>query len=114
MKISEFKLRLIRFGNNLIDIYFPGDGIGDRMVSASAKYILKNKINELDPVLTMFSNVDKELDVNEFLTFMKDNMIKDGLRINARDYFPADSQIASFLPNKTLIIKREDLDDLLR
>lgn len=114
MKISEFKLRLIRFGNNLIDVYFPGDGISDRMISASAKYILKNKVNELDTVLTMFSNTDNELDANEFLSFMKDNMIKDGLKINARDYFPENSQIASLLPNRTLIIKREDLDDLLK
>lgn len=112
MKISEFKLRLIRFGNKLIDMYFPGDGITDRMISASAKYVLKNKVNELDPVLSMFAQ-NGELNETEFLEFMKENMIKDGLKINAYDYFDKNSPFLSLLPNKTLIIRKDDLDEIL-
>lgn len=113
MKVSEFKLRLIRFGNKLIDMYFPGDGITDRMISASAKYVLKNKVNELDPVLSMFAQ-NNELNEKEFLEFMKDNMIKDGLKINAHDYFDKNSPFLNILPDRTLIVKKEDLDEILR
>lgn len=112
MKVSEFKLRLIKFGNKLIDVYFPGDDISERMISASAKYILKNKVNELDNILEMFSQ-NGDLNVDEFLEFMKDNMIKDGLKINAHDYFDKNSAFLSIIPNRTLIITKDDLNDIL-
>ena len=45
---------------------------------------------------------------------MKDNMIKDGLKINAHDYFDKNSPFLNILPNRTLIVKKEDLDEILR
>ena len=113
MKIDEFKLKLLKFGNNLIDSYFPNNNLIDRTSSSMLKYILKNKINELDGMIQLFKTSENEIDIDEFIDFMKENMIGSGLRINLHDYVSPDSFIATMLPDRTLLITKDDLNCFL-
>ena len=44
IKISEFKLKLLQGGNNLIDTYFAGVSPSERLINATVKIIL-NQFN---------------------------------------------------------------------
>ena len=113
MKIDEFKLKVLKFGNNIIDSYFPENNLIDRTGSSMLKYILKNKVNELDGMIALFTTADGEIDIDEFIDFMKENMIGSGLRINLYDYISDKSFIHGLLPNRTLLITKDDLNCFL-
>lgn len=114
MKIDEFKFKLMKFGNNLINSYFPNNTLTDKGASSMLKYVLKNKINDLDGVLQWFTNSDNEIDIEEFIEYMKENMIGSGIKLNLQDYIPETSFIRNMIPNRTLIITKEDLDCFLK
>lgn len=113
MKSDEFKLKVLKFGNNLIDSYFPDNNMIDRTGSSMLKYILKNKINDFDSMLSLFENSEHEIDIDEFIEFMKENMIGSGLRINLHDYIPEKSFLSSIVPDRTLLITKDDLNCFL-
>lgn len=113
MKVDEFKLKLIKFGNSLIDSYFPGNTMTDKTASSIIKYILKNKVCEMDPILNMFT-VNNEIDINDFVDFMKTNMIGSGIKINLKDYISEDSILNTVMPDRTLLLTKEDLDIFLK
>ncbi len=109
MKVDEFKLKFLKFGNNIINSYFPNNTITDRAASSMLKYILKNKIDEMDSVLALFSK-NGEIDAQDFVDYLKKDMIGSGIKFNFHDYVSDDNIIKSLLPNRTLLIKAEDLD----
>ena len=113
MKRDEFKLRILKFGNNIIDSYFPENNMIDRTGSSMLKYILKNKINDFDNILSMFTKSDNEIDIEDFIEFMKENMIGSGLRVNLQDYIPENSFLSGIIPNRTLLITKDDLNCFL-
>lgn len=115
MKIHEFKLRLINFANNMLDSFFKGNSLADKGMSTVAKYIIKKKIDDIDDFLMFFANKDKEIDAEEFVEYLTDNMVgEEGMAINFRDYISPDSVLYNIIPNKTLIIKKEDFNCLYR
>lgn len=114
MKIDEFKLRLLKFGNNLINSYFPNNTLTDKAANAMLKYALKNKVNDLDSVLSFFADNNKNIDINDFIDFMKENMIGSGVKINLQDYIAEDSPLHAIVPNRTLVLNKEDLDCFLQ
>ena len=109
MKIDEFKLKFIKFGNNLINSYFPNNTVTDRAASSMLKYILKNKIDEMDSVLALFAK-NGDIDVEDFIDYLKKDMVGQGIKFNFQDYISEDSIIKNLLPNRTMLIKPEDLD----
>lgn len=113
MKIDEFKMKFIKFGNNLINSYFPNSTLTDKAANAMLKYALKTKINDLDSVLSFFADNDKNIDIDDFIDFMKENMIGNGVKINLQDYIAEDNPLRSMVPNRTLVLNKEDLDCFL-
>lgn len=115
MKIHEFKLRLINFANNILDSFFKGGSLTDKGMSTVAKYIVKKKIDDLDDFLIFFTDKDKEIDAEEFVEYITDNMVgEEGMAINFREYISPDSMLYNIIPNKTLIVKKEDFNCLFK
>ena len=115
MKIHEFKLRLVNFANNMLDSFFKGNSLADKGMSTVAKYIIKKKIDDLDDFLLFFTNKDKEIDAEEFVEYLTDNMVgEDGIVVNFKDYLNPESVLYSLIPNKSLIIKKEDFNCLFK
>jgi uncharacterized radical SAM superfamily protein len=114
MTIDEFKLKLMKFGNNMINSYFPGNSMTDKTANSMIKYILKNKINDMDAILSMFTTSNGEIDIEDFTEFMKENMIGQGLRINFHDYIPENSILKTIVPNRTMMITKDDLNCFIK
>ena len=113
MKPSELKLRTTTFVNQLIDTYFGSDTMVDRFVNSTLHVIVKQKSYMLDDVLVMFT--DKDGNINEELILEEYSKMFGGgdIIIDIRDYIKNDF-IKGMLPNKSLVIKSDDILDLLK
>ena len=113
MKASEFKLRVISTLNELVDIYFSSDAIIDKLVNSTLHVMIKQKSYMLDDVMNLFTdqdgNIDKELLIDEYSKMFGNKDIV----IDIRDYIKNDF-IKGILPNKSLIIKSNDILDMLK
>lgn len=115
MKIQEFKLRLINFANNIIDSYFKSNSFSEKGMATLSKYVIKKKIDDMDNFLELFANKEKEIDTEEFVNYIIDNMVgEDGMVVNFKDYISQDSILYNIIPNKTLIIKKDDFNCFIR
>ena len=113
MKASEFKLRVVSTLNELVDIYFGSDAMIDRFVNSTLHVMIKQKSYMLDDVMNLFTdqdgNIDKELLIDEYSKMFGNKDIV----IDIRDYIKNDF-IKGILPNKSLIIKSNDILDMLK
>ena len=113
MKASELKLRAITTINNLIDTYFGSDTMVDKFVNSTLHIIVKQKSYMLDDMLAVFTdkdgNIDEELVIEEYSKMFGDKDII----VDIRDYIQNDF-IKSKLPNKSLVIKSDDILDMLK
>ena len=113
MKASEFKLRVVSTLNELVDIYFGSDTMIDKFVNSTLHVMIKQKSYMLDDVMNLFTdqdgNIDKELLIDEYSKMFGNKDIV----IDIRDYIKNDF-IKGILPNKSLIIKSNDILDMLK
>lgn len=113
MKASELKLRVITSLNNLIDTYFGTNTMVDKFINSTLHVVVKQKSYMLDDVLNLFTddegNINEELLFEEYSKMFGDNDIV----IDIRDYIKND-MVKSMMPNKSLIIKQEDILDILK
>ena len=113
MKVSEFKLRVVSTLNELVDIYFGSDAMIDKFVNSTLHVMIKQKSYMLDDVMNLFTdqdgNIDKELLIDEYSKMFGNKDIV----IDIRDYIKNDF-IKGILPNKSLIIKSNDILDMLK
>ena len=113
MKASEFKLRVVSTLNELVDIYFGSDAMIDRFVNSTLHVMIKQKSYMLDDIMNLFTdqdgNIDKELLIDEYSKMFGNKDIV----IDIRDYIKNDF-IKGILPNKSLIIKSNDILDMLK
>lgn len=113
MKASEFKLRVVSTLNELVDIYFGSDAMIDKFVNSTLHVMIKQKSYMLDDVMNLFTdqdgNIDKELLIDEYSKMFGNKDIV----IDIRDYIKNDF-IKGILPNKSLIIKSNDILDMLK
>lgn len=113
MKVSEFKLRVVSTLNELVDIYFGSDTMVDKFINSTLHVMIKQKSYMLDDVMNLFTdqdgNIDKELLINEYSKIFQDKDIV----IDIRDFIKNDF-IKGILPNKSLIVKSDDILDMLK
>lgn len=113
MKASELKLRVITSLNNLIDTYFGTNTMVDKFINSTLHVVVKQKSYMLDDALNLFTddegNINEELLFEEYSKMFGDNDIV----IDIRDYIKND-MVKSMMPNKSLIIKQEDILDILK
>lgn len=113
MKASEFKLRAITTINSLIDTYFGSNTLVDKFVNSTLHVMVKQKSYMLDDVLNLFTdqdgNINEELLIEEYSKMFGD----DDIIIDIRRYIKNDF-VRDMLPNKSLIIKSDDILDMLK
>lgn len=112
MKSSEVKLRLTGFVNGLIDTYFSGASVKDKMINSTLKIIVKQNTWRADDMLKLFQDQNGEINMQEIVAEFANNIGDNGISIDIRDYVNNDL-IKSYLPNKVLIIKKDDIMGLL-
>ena len=113
MKASAFKLRIISTLNGLVDTYFGSNSMVDRFVNSTLHVMIKQKSYMLDDVMNLFTdkdgNIDEELIIEEYSKMFGDKDII----IDIRDYINNEF-IKGMLPDKSLVIKADDILDMLK
>lgn len=100
MQTSEAKAVIIKHLNKLITEWF-----GDKpLIQAIAKTALQANINKYDNLLEMLTNEKGELMVNELFNNLG---IMNGYQIDL-------TTISPLLPNRIVIISKEDIESLIR
>ena len=112
MKSSEVKLRLTNFVNGLIDTYFSGTSVRDKMINSTLKIIVKQNTWRADDMLKYFQDQNGEINFQEIIGEFANNIGDSGMTIDIRDYINNDF-IKSYLPNKVLIVNKDDIMGLL-
>ena len=112
MKTAEVKIRLINTANSLIDTYFNGSDFSDKFINSTLKIIVKQNVNKFDDVFTLFADKDGDIDlrmmVDEYSKMISDN----GIIFDIKDYVSNDF-VKNMLPDKVLVIKKDDITSLL-
>ena len=111
MKAGEVKMRISNFLLELIDVYFPGNSFREKMVNSTLKIILKQKIYKIDTVLNLFSDKDGEINTQDIINEYSKLIDENGITFDLKEYID-DDMIKTFIPDKILIIKREDILDI--
>lgn len=113
MKASAFKLRVINTLNSLVDTYFGSNSMVDKLVNSTLHVMIKQKSYMLDDFMNLFTdkdgNIDEETIIDEYSKMFGDRDII----IDIRDYINNDF-IKGMLPNKSLVIKADDILDMLK
>lgn len=113
MKASEFKLRLVTTVDELIDVYFADATMVDKMINSTLKIIVKNNVHKADDIINMFADKNGEINVNEIVDEYSKQLGDEGIQFDIKDYVKNDF-IKSILPDKFLLITKDDIMKLLK
>lgn len=112
MKASEFKLCLVSGVNNLIDDYFGSHTIADKFINSTLKILVKQNTYKIDTVLELFADehgmIDENIIIEEYSKVIGEN----GFILDIREFIKND-MIRNLLPNKALVIKKDDIRKML-
>ena len=111
IRVSEFKRRLIGGTNGLIDTYFSGNGVSDRLLNATVKIVVKQNIDKFDSTLELFSDKDGYIDTDMMIAEYTKAFGGDKIILDIRDFVNND-MVRNVLPNKALAIKIEDIAEM--
>ena len=112
IKISEFKLKLLQGGNNLIDTYFAGVSPSERLINATVKIILNQNIDKVDDLIGLFADKEGYIDTDLIVAEYSKAFGTDKIILDLRDFINND-MIRRVLPNKALAIKIDDIANML-
>lgn len=113
MKTGEFKMRLANSVMGLIDTYFGGTAMSEKFINSTLKIVLKQNLYKIDPMLDLFANQDGEINAQEVVTEYANMIDENGYVFDLKQYVENDT-IKALIPNKILVIKREDILNLLK
>lgn len=112
MKASEFKLSIVQGINSLIDDYFGTSAKTDKFINSTLKIIVRQNTYKLDDILELFTDergcIDESIIIEEYSKVIGES----GWVLDIRD-FVKNEFVRNMLPNKALIIKKEDIRNML-
>lgn len=111
MKTGEVKIRLSNSVMNLIDTYFSGNSLNEKFVNSTLKIILKQNLYKVDSFLNLFSDQNGEINVEEVVNEYSKMIDENGIVFDLKKYVN-DDMVKMLIPDKVLIIKREDILNL--
>jgi hypothetical protein len=111
MKTQEFKLRIETGLRNLIDDYFGSHSISDRFINSTLKIMLRQNSYKLDEYIGFFADENGCVDENIIIEEYSDIIGENGVVFDLRN-FVKNETLKSFLPNKALVIKAQDIRDM--
>ena len=112
MKAGEIKLRLTNSVMGLIDTYFGANTMQEKFINATLKIILKQNIYKVDPMLNLFADKNGDINLQVIVDEYTKMIDENGIVFDLKQYVD-DETIKSLIPNKILVIKREDIANLL-
>ena len=112
MKAGEFKIRLSNSIMGMIDTYFGGNTINEKFINSTLKIILKQNIYKIDPMLDLFTDKNGEINATDIIAEYANIIDEKGYVFDLKQYVN-NNTIKNFIPDKILVIKREDILNLL-
>lgn len=113
MKIGEVKMRLSNSVMGLIDTYFSGNALNEKFINSTLKILLKQNLYKIDSILTLFSDQNGDINVDDIILEYSKMFDENGFVFDLKNYINNDL-IKNFVPDKILIIKREDILNLFK
>lgn len=108
LKINDFKMRLLNGASDLIDTYFAGNSMGERLVNATVKIVVNQNIDKFDDTIMLFADKDGFIDTDMIIREYSKAFGTDKFILDLRDYINND-MVRRALPNKALAIKIDDI-----
>lgn len=113
MKACEIKLSIVSGLNNLIDDYFGTHSMADKFINSTLKILVKQNTYKLDEILDLFMDehgvIDENIIIEEYSKVIGDS----GFVLDIRDFIKND-MVKNLLPNKALVIKKDDLRKMFK
>jgi hypothetical protein len=111
IRLCEFKSRVLHGIEDLVDVYFSGTSISDRLMNATVKIVVNQNADKFDDMLELFADKEGYIDTDLIIKEYSKAFGGDKFILDLRDFFENDS-IKKVLPNKALAIKLEDITKL--
>jgi hypothetical protein len=108
IKIHEFKLKLVNGVEGLIDTYFSGGSISDRLINATVKIIINQNVDKLDEFMELFADKNGYVDTDVIIREYGKAFGTDKFILDLRDFISND-MVRRVLPNKALAIRIDDV-----
>ena len=112
MTVSEVKMRIINTLNSLVDVYFNDSTITERFLNSTLKIIIKQNVNKLDDVISYFSDKNGDVDLEMIANDYSEMIPENGIMFDIKDYIESDF-VRNMVPEKALLIRREDIMSVL-
>lgn len=113
MKASELKMRLSNAVMDLIDTYFGGNVITEKFINSTLKILVKQNLYRVDSILPLFADQNGEINVNEIVNEYANMFDDNGFVFDIKNYIHND-MVKNLIPDKILVIKREDILNILK
>lgn len=112
MKIGEIKIRLSKAVMGMIDTYFSESTLNEKFINSTLKILVKQNLYKVDSILNMFADKDGDIDVTEIITEYANMIDENGYIFDLKSFVDND-MIKSLIPDKVLLIRREDILKIL-
>jgi hypothetical protein len=112
MKAQEVKLKLVTSVNKLIDTYFGSPIVSEKMINATLKVLVKQNAYKLDNMLELFADANGDINPQDILVEYANQVDENGVVIDIKQYINNET-LKQFIPNKVLIMRKEDILNLV-
>lgn len=112
MKTGEIKIRLFNALMAMIDTYFGAPSMSEKFINSTLKIIVKQNINKIDSMLDLFTDENGDINAEEIISEYAEMFDESGYVFNIKDYIENET-VKKFIPDKALVIKREDVLSIL-
>lgn len=112
MKTGEVKMRLMKAVMGMIDTYFCGNALDEKFINSTLKILVKQNAYKIDSVLELFADKDGEINATEIVAEYANMLDEKGYIFDIKQYVDND-MIKSLIPDKVLVVKREDILNIL-
>ena len=112
MKTGEVKIRLMKTVMGMVDTYFSGSTINEKFINSTLKILIKQNAYKVDSVLGLFADKDGEINATEIVAEYANMLDEKGYIFDIKQYVDND-MVKSLIPDKVLVVKREDILNIL-
>jgi hypothetical protein len=112
MKAGEVKMRLSNVIIEMIDTYFGGMAMNEKFINSTLKIILKQNLYKVDSILGLFADKNGDINIQDIVDEYLKMIGDDGIVFDLKQYIDNDFA-KSLIPDKILVIKKEDISKLL-
>ena len=112
MNVGELKLRLLNKANSLIDLYFNEHGLTEKFINSTLKIIMKQNIHKIDNIFELFADKNGDIDLHMLIHEYSKMIPEEGIVFDLKEHINNDL-VRNMLPDKVLIIKRDDIMSIM-